>query len=324
VWWRCVLVASVLAAVASCNSQSSTTGKRRIAVIPKGTTHDFWKSVHYGALKAGEELGVEIIWKGPHDEKDKEAQIKLVESLTIEGVDGIVLAPIDRTALIRPVHQAKQRNIPTVIFDSGLDDTKLIVSYVATDNYKGGCMAAERLAEVLGGRGNVIMLRYAAGSESTEQREQGFLETLKKYPDITVISDNQRVGSNAEEALQKSASLFQSFRDQQVPVNGVFTVCEPNNKGMLLALENANLAGQVMFVGFDSDPLFVKALREKKMHGIVLQDPVTMGYRAVQTMVEHLDGKQVERVINTGEYLATPENMDEPRMQELLAPQQAK
>lgn len=307
-------IAAMSALAVGCGSRGD--GKRRIAVIPKGTTHDFWKSVKAGAEKAGEEFGVEIVWKGTASEEDKEKQVQLVDSLA-GTVDGICLAPIDRTSLVPPVERAKKAGIPTVIFDSGLENSDVIVSYVATDNRKGGEMAGEQLAKLLGGKGNVVLLRYAAGSESTEQREQGFLDAIAKYPDIKVIADNQRAGSDAEEALQKSSSMLQSMQGQ---IDGVFTVCEPNNKGMLQALENDNQAGKIMFVGFDSDPRFVAALKDGKMHGIVLQDPFHMGYMAVKTMVEHLDGKEVQKVITTGEYLATKENMDEPEMKKLLDP----
>jgi ribose transport system substrate-binding protein len=313
-----VLIVGVAAATLGCG-KAENSGKRRIAVIPKGTTHDFWKSVKAGALKAGDEFGVEIVWTGPASEEDREKQVQLVDSLA-GTVQGICLAPIDRTSMVPPVVRAKQGGVPTVIFDSGLEDSSSIVSYVATDNYKGGQMAGDHLAKLLGGKGNVVLLRYAAGSESTEQREQGFLDAIAKHPEIKVLVENRRAGSGAEKALQESGSILQA---NQGNIDGVFTVCEPNNKGMLRALENAKLAGEIKFVGFDSDPQFVQAMKEGKMHGIILQDPFHMGYQAVKTMVEHLDGKAVKPVITTGEYLATPENMEEPRMKELLAPPKA-
>jgi ribose transport system substrate-binding protein len=297
--------------------ETSPAKKLTIAVIPKGTTHDFWKSVHAGAMRAATELDVNIVWDGANNEKDKEGQIKIIQSQVVNQVDGICLAPIDRTALIRPVVQAKQAGIPTVIFDSGLEDASAIVSYVATDNLNGGKIAARRMGELLGGKGNVILLRYAAGSESTEQREQGFLETLAaEFPEIKIVSENQRAGSDADEARRTAESILNAIEE----VDGVFTVCEPNNKGMLVALENRQLAGKVKFVGFDSDPRFVTAMTEGKMHGLVLQDPVQMGYLAVKTLVEHLRGQKVEPRIATGEVLATPENMQTDAVKKLLEP----
>ncbi len=302
-------------------TQAEKNHRLRIAVIPKGTTHDFWKSVHYGAQQAARELGVEILWKGTLDETDKQGQIKLVQSFALEGVDGICLAPIDHAALVPAVQFARRQKVPVVVFDSGLDGPENYVSYVATDNYRGGQIAARHLGKLLKGRGNVILLRYQAGSESTEQREAGFLDTLKKeFPEIKVLSENQRVSSDAVEAKNRSTALLQQFGEQ---VDGVFTVCEPNNRGMLAALESLQMAGKVKFVGFDSDPRFVEALRQGKMHGIVLQDPVRMGYLAVKTMVEHLRGQDVPKRIATGEYLATPQNMDTPEIKRLLFPEKA-
>jgi ribose transport system substrate-binding protein len=301
-------------------SEASSGGKKkyRIAVIPKGTTHDFWKSVHFGAQQAADELGdVELVWNGPDNEKDKEGQIKIVDTFVGERVDGICLAPIDRDSLVPAVRRAKQRGIPVVIFDSALSDLNDAVSYVATDNYHGGVMAGEYLATILDGKGGVILLRYQAGSESTEQREQGFLDALKEHEGIRILSESQRVDSDAVQALKVGESVLRNFKDE---VAGAFTVCEPNNKGMLQALENEKLAGKVRFIAFDSDPRILQGLRDKTVHGVMLQDPERMGYLSVKTMVGHLNRETVEIRIPTGEKLATPENMDDPEMQRLLKP----
>ena len=161
-------------------------------VIPKGTTHEFWEAMHAGTLKAADELGnVEVIWLGPQKEDERGKQIELVQSAVAAGVDGIVLAPLDAHALVDPVEAAVAKGIPVVIFDSAVE-TEKIVSFVATDNYHGGVLAARRLGEVMGGKGRVILLRYAVGSDSTEQREKGFTETLaKEFPGLTLISDTR-------------------------------------------------------------------------------------------------------------------------------------
>src|SRR4030095_175936 len=169
----------------SCNrSGSKSTKKLTVAVIPKGTSHEFWKSIHAVSIKAAQELSapgaeVEIIWKGPLREDDREQQIQVVEGFTSQGVNGIVLAPLDNRALARPVEEAQRAGVPTVIIDSGLESNS-IVSFVATDNRKGGMLGADRLGELLGGKGKVIMLRYAEGSASTEEREAGFLPEMKE------------------------------------------------------------------------------------------------------------------------------------------------
>jgi ribose transport system substrate-binding protein len=293
--------------------------KLLIAVIPKATSHEFWKSVHAGAVHGRDAAGVDIIWKGPIAESNREEQINLVQDFVAQGVDGICLAPLDSQALIGAVHEAKLAGVPVLIFDSGLDDETDIVSFVATDNYRGGQIAGRHLATLLGGKGRVIVLRQAVGSQSAEQREQGCLDVLaKEFPEIEILSADEYAGDTADKALVKSQQLLLSFGDR---LDGVFAPTQHVSTGMLRALEDQNLAGKVKFVGFDPGPELVAALRAGKMHGIVLQDPVRMAELAVTTLADHLRGKTVERRISTGETLATPENMNEAPIKKLLEPQ---
>ena len=291
----------------------------RIAVIPKGTSHEFWKSVHFGAEKAASELGnVEIIWRGPVVESDTGSQIEVVKTMITSQVDGIVLAPNQKGGLVDAVQESIEEGIPVVIFDSGLDEGPEIVSYVATDNYKGGKMAADAMAEAIGGKGNVILLRYIAGSESTEQREQGFLDGLEAYPEIKVVSSDQRGGDNATSSKEKVDQLLQLHQDD---LSGIFAVCEPNANGTLEALRNFGLTQKVKLIAFDPSDALIEALQDGSCSGIVLQDPVQMGYQSVMTLVGSLDGNSAEAFISTGEYIATPGNMAESRIQELLKPE---
>jgi ribose transport system substrate-binding protein len=324
-----LLVAMVVFAIGCGRSMQPVDGTQadgakplEIAVIPKGTTHVFWKSVHAGALRAARELGnVHIQWKGPLLENDREGQINVVQDFIAQGVDGIVLAPLDSTALVPSVMDAKRARIPTVIFDSGLADESVIVSYVATDNYHGGTLAARELGKLLDGQGNVILLRYNVGSESTEQRERGFLETLaKEFPRIKVLSDDQYSGTTPLEAQNKGLELCNQFGER---LNGFFAVCEPNTVGVLGALEQEGLAGKVKFIGFDPGPQLLPALAAGKIHGLVLQDPVAMGYQSVKALVAHLRGQQVDKRIPTGEVVATPQNMANPQIKNLLETEQA-
>lgn len=294
-----------------------------IAVIPKGTLHDFWKSIHAGAIKAERELGnVEIRWQGPAREDDREQQIKVVENCISRKVDAIVLAPLDKRALIGPVETAKSRGIPVVIIDSALDQPDAIASFVATNNFHGGEIAGEYLGKSLGGKGNVILLRYQVNSASTEQRESGFLDALKKkYPDIKILSDEQYSGATREEALAKAENLLTRYGDK---VQGWFCPCEPVSYGTLRAMQNKNLAGKVKVVGFDATPEMVAALRSGQLSGLVLQDPVNMGYLGVKAAVDVLNGKAVQKEVSTGENLITKENIDLPRSKELHSPDLSK
>jgi ribose transport system substrate-binding protein len=294
-----------------------------IAVIPKGTTHEFWKSINAGAFKARDELAaqgvkVDVIWKGPLKEDDRDQQIQTIENFTARRVNGIVLAPLDSQAMVRPVNNAIRAKVPVVIFDSGLKSENY-VSFVATDNYKGGVLAGQHMGKLLEGKGNVILLRYAVGSASTEERESGFVDTLKKeFPQIKLISADQYAGPTRETAYQASQNLLNRFgRD----VNGVFAPCEPPTIAMTKALRDIGKAGgKVKMIGFDAGSQSVADMKRGDVQGLVVQNPVFMGYKGVMTMVEHLQGKPVQKRIDTGVMIVTPENMEQPEAKELLYP----
>jgi len=295
---------------------------KTIAVIPKGTTHEFWKSVHAGAVKAERELdGVEIIWKGPLNENDREGQIKVVEDFITRGVDGLVLAPLDDKALVAPVREAGRSGIPTVIIDSALSGDAH-AAFVATDNEQGGRLAGERMVELLGGAGNVIVLRYQEGSASTTRREEGFLEVIAKHPKVTVLSDSQYGGPGTEEAYQKGEALLTAHRGPggALRVDGIYCPNESTTFGMLRALQDAKIAGEVRFIGFDATDKLVAAMAAGEIDGLMVQDPLNMGYLGVKAMAAHLGGAQVEAWQDTGVTLVTAENMKDPAVAALLKP----
>jgi ribose transport system substrate-binding protein len=312
-----VLCALLIGCTATSNKKKLT-----IAVIPKGTTHEFWKSIHAGSNKAAAELAaqgteIEVIWKGPLREDDREQQIQVVEGFAAQGVNGIVLAPLDNRALVRPVADARRAGVPTVIIDSGLESEE-IVSFVATDNYKGGTLAADRMGQLLGGKGKVLVLRYAEGSASTTAREAGFIDQIKqKFPGIELVSTDQYAGATRETAKRASENLLNRFGDE---VQGIFTPNESSTAGMLVALEDLGKAGKVSFVGFDVSQRFIDALNSGQLHGIVVQNPFNMGYLGVKTMVDNLLGRTVEKKIDTGVMLVTKDNMPSPDVQALLHP----
>jgi ribose transport system substrate-binding protein len=319
----CIAIAALLFSACGHSGSQQTGGKKlTVAVIPKGTTHEFWNSIHAGAIKASRELSsqgteVEVIWKGPLREDDREQQIQVVEGFISQGVNGLVLAPLDNRALVRPVEEAQRAGVPTVVIDSGLE-TNNIISFVATDNRKGGRLAADRLGDLLGGKGKALMLRYQEGSASTEEREAGFLEEMKaKYPGVEIVSSDQYAGATRDTAKRASENLLNRFGDE---VQGIFTPNESSTAGMLLALQDINKAGKIMFVGFDTSDAFVTAMNAKQLHGIVVQNPFQMGYLGVRTMVDQLQGKSVEKRVDTGVEIITPDNLNTPQSQALLKP----
>ncbi|NMC81841.1 MAG: ABC transporter substrate-binding protein [Armatimonadetes bacterium] len=326
-----LIPAVVLLTVAGCGpktTQSDGTAKPptpgqaklRIAVIPKGTTHEFWKSIHAGADKAAKEDGVEIIWKGPLKEDDRDSQIKVVEDFIVDKVSGMVLAPLDDTALRTPVSEAVKSGIPVVIMDSALKGEDY-TSFVATDNFKGGVLAGKRMVELLAGNGRVVMMRYQEGSASTHEREEGFLSVMKNEPAIQVVSSNQYGGATTESAQKTGENLLARYGTGPGRVlDGIFCPNESTTFGMLRALQDGGHAGYVRFVGFDSSPKLVDALKAGEIHGLVLQNPYKMGYTGVKTVVAHLRGEKVQKRIDTGASLATKANMDTPEIKELLEP----
>lgn len=322
-----LLSSALVLCLTGCRKKDVTNENERltVAVIPKGTIHEFWKTVHAGAEMAGEELDVEILWKGSLKEDDRDAQISVVENIIVRNVDGIVLAPLDDVALRRPVDQAMRNDIPVVIFDSGLQGDNYI-SYVATDNFKAGQLAAEYMSKLLDGKGKVVVLRYSEGSDSTTKREAGFLDGIQASEGIEIVSSNQYAGVTTESALKAAENLFSRFAkaDGTLQIDGIFCATEPTTLGILRALQDAGYAGKIKFIGFDSSEKMIVALRTGHLSGFVVQNPLRIGYLGVKTMIRHLRGEKVPGRIDTGSTLVTIENLSQPEIRELLNPDLSK
>ena len=312
VWLAVVLV--------SC-SRDTQPGRTTIAVIPKGTSHVFWQSIRAGAEKAAQEFDVDVIWRGPLREDDRGSQVAEVEGFITRGVSGIVLAPLDEAALVAPVNDALHARIPVVVIDSGLKGNDY-VSFVATDNRQGGRMAAAALAKMLPNGGKVVVLRYAEGSASTTEREEGFLEEIAKWGGLEVLSANQYGGADVEGAYKKAEAILHRFRnaDGSLGVDGIFTSNESNTLALLRVLLDSGWAGKTKFIGFDASDSLLKGLSDGYIDALIVQDPVKIGYLGVKTMVDHLKGRPVEKRIDTGAQLVTRDRMHDPEVKELLHP----
>ena len=320
--WSAGLITVLIAGLCGCSGEHGAAPaaggahKLSLAVIPKGTTHVFWKSVEAGAQQAAGELGVEVIWKGPLNEGDRAAQIQLVQQFVSQKVDGIALAPLDHTALVGPVRDALAAKLPVVIFDSALDGNagRDFASFIATNNQQGGRLAGEALAKLLEGKGNVVLLRYVVGSASTAEREAGFLAVVAEHAEMKMLVDNRYAGATAGEAKTEALNMMDQIRGAQ----GVFCPNESATNGMLLALRQVGLAGKIRFVGFDASPPLVEALKSGEIDALVVQNPRRMGYLAVTTLVAAIKGDKVEASIDTGAVLVTRENMGQPEIAKLL------
>jgi ribose transport system substrate-binding protein len=302
---------TLLLANAACNRSTQL----RIAVVPKGQTHIFWQSVHAGAAKAGQELGVDILWNGPAAENDLSGQIGIVENFISQHVDGIALAPAHGEALVPIVEQAAAAKIPVSIFDSGIKTDKYI-SYVSTDNYKGGAMAAARMAEILPKGGKIAIVATAPGGVSTMERENGFKETLaKNSPNLVVIAMQYGMSDRA-----KSLAVAEDILTANPDIAGIFCSNESGSIGAVQGAKSHNLAGKVKIVGFDSSPTLVEDVQSGNIDSLVVQNPFKMGYTVVQTLYDQLHGKTPEKRIDTGATLVTAANLKDPAVQDLLNP----
>lgn len=307
--------------LASCKDRKDA--PLRIAVIPKGTTHEFWKSVHAGVMRAAASRSagkIEVIWKGPLKEDDLKSQIDIVQSMIAQGVAGIVLAPLNDKALVNPVKAAMDAKIPVVIFDSGLQG-KDYLGFVGTDNAAAGGKAAAHLGKVMGGKGKVLVLRYQEGSASTAAREEGFLSGLRAASrDLTVVSDKQYGGATTESAFTAAENLLAATKAAEGGVDAVFCPNESTTFGMLLALQKAKLAGKIKLVGFDASEKLIQGLRDGHIEGLVLQDPMMMGDLALRTVVDGIHGQKPSAVQDTGSRVVGKADLDSAEVQALLRP----
>jgi ribose transport system substrate-binding protein len=321
-----------------CSGSTKQGYKYRIAVIPKGLTHEFWQSIERGAKRAGEDLtgkgiSTQILWDGPLKENDSLEQISIIDRNIAKGVSGIVLAPQHSETMVAPVERAVKEGIPVLIIDSGLKNEEIIVQYVATNNYHGGELAAEHMLKLLAEQGKpaprLVLFRYQPGSESTDRREQGFEDVMNRSieeqqksgkPTIAWLSKDQFAGATKDTARRAAEPLLSSLRDKGI--DGMFAPNESSASGTVDALRSLGLNKQLRLVGFDSSAPLLQALRDGDIDGLILQDPYRMGYLGVWNLVQHLEGYKIEpKVMSTGEYVVTKDNLDDPKTRELFDPE---
>lgn len=299
------------AAAAGCGRDQ----RKRVVVIPKGTSHMFWVTVRAGALAAGKEFGLDVQWNGPNQETEIGRQIQIVDSAISQHVDGIVLAACDRKALVQTVDKAVAAGIPVTIFDSGLDSTNYM-SWVATDNVAAGAMGARTLAKLIGGKGKVGVIQHVPGSVSTMDRENGFEEAIaKEFPEIKIVQKLYGMSDRAK-AMAASENILTANPD----LNGMFASTEPSASGLLLAVKARGLGGKLKVVGFDANDTMIEEVRAGNLHAMVVQDPFKIGYEAVHTIAIKLSGKEAPKRMDLEAVVVSKENLDTPEIQKLLKP----
>jgi ribose transport system substrate-binding protein len=302
---------ATLLLLTACNRQH----KRQIAVIPKGTAHVFWQTVHAGANAAGQEFNVEILWNGPPAETDYSRQIEIMDSMIARHVSGIALAATDRNALDASIERAGKQKIPVTVFDSGVASTNY-QTFVATDNFAGGQAGARKLAELIGGKGQVGLVANAPGSVSTMDREAGFKDALsKEFPKIKIVAEQFSMSDRA-----KGLAATENILTAHPGLAGIFASAEPASVAAAQALKSRDLVGKVRLVGFDSGDVLVADLREGTIDALVAQDPFKMGFEAVRTVVEALDGKTPPKRVDLQATVITKADLDKPEIKALLNP----
>lgn len=286
------------------------------AVIPKSQAHVFWQSVHAGAAAAALEAGVDIEWNAPAVETDFTRQISITDDFINRQVDGILLAPTDRDALVPAIQRARQAGIPLSIFDSGAN-TEEYVSFVATDNYGGGVLAARRLGEILEKRGNVAVIRVMPGGASTLAREQGFMVTLQKeFPGMKIVASQYGMADPA-----RSLAVTEDILTAHPALDGIFASNESSTIGAVQAVKARGLAGKLKLVGFDSSPSLLDDLRSGTIDSLVLQDPFQIGYQGLKTLTDHRAGRTPPKRFDLPPTLVKRDNMGESKIHRLLNPE---
>ena len=315
------LLIAALCFVAGCDKEAATNEtpnrpRHVIAVIPKLTNTVYWQSVLAGAQEAGKDFGYEIIWDGPDRETNSARQIQIVDDAIARQVEGVLLAPVDRTALVPSVDKLAELKIPCVIIDSGLDAVRFI-SFASTDNYQGGVLAAQRMGHVLGGKGNVLVVRHIAGSHATIKRVSGFVDTLSNdFPGIKIV-DSQSGQDTAVIAKKVTEEMLRRHPD----VQGLFACNVDMSVGALQALQELKRT-DVKMVAFDPDKSLIDGLRSGEVAAIILQNPYKMGYEGVKAVALHNKGQSSPRLIDTGVAVVTSENLTDPQIMRLLGEQQ--
>lgn len=286
----------------------------KIAVVPKGTAHIFWKTVEAGARAAGKEGGAQILWNGPAEETDVTGQIAILEDFITQGVKAIVMAACDAKALVPVVQKARAKGIPVITIDSGIE-TADALSFVATDNVAGAKMGAQKLAELIGKKGKVGLIPFIKGAATSDMREQGFKEGIAAFPEIQLVSTLYSQ-SDATQAMQKTEDMLTSVPD----LAGIFAANEPAVVGAANVLKQRNLAGKVKLVGFDASDAELTALKEGVVQALVVQNPYKMGFEGVRLALQAIKGEKIPERVDTGVTIVTKDNLTDPDVQRLVDP----
>lgn len=284
-----------------------------IAMISKGFQHQFWQAVKSGAEKAAKDLGVTITFEGPESEAMVDKQIEMLQAALAKKPAALCIAALDSKAVIPYLEKAQQMGIPVIGFDSGVD-SDIPVTTVATDNIKAAGYAADKMAEFIGRVGEVALVVHDQTSRTGIDRRDGFVNRIKqKYPLIKIVDIQYGGGDHL-----KSTDLTKAIIQAHPRLKGIFGANEGSAIGVINAVKEMNKVGKIVVIGYDSGKQQIEAIKSGLMKGAITQNPVGMGYMAVEAAVKAIKGKKLPKFIDSGFYWYDKTNIDDPKIKECL------
>ncbi|MDN5313371.1 MAG: ribose transport system substrate-binding protein [Thermoanaerobacteraceae bacterium] len=294
-------------------SGSSSSEKIYIPLISKGFQHQFWQAVKQGAEKAAKDYNVEITFEGPENESMVDKQVEMLQAALNKNPKAICLAALDSKAVIPLLEKAKAANIPVIGFDSGVD-SDIPVTTAATDNVKAAAAAADKMAELIGGKGEVAVIVHDQTSRTGIDRRDGFVNRIKeKYPDIKIV-DIQYGGGDQLKSTDLAKAIIQAHPN----LKGFFGANEGSIIGVLNGVKEMNKEGKIVVIGYDSGKQQIDAIKSGVEAGAITQDPIGIGYKAVEAAVKAIKGEQLPKVIDTGFHWYDKTNIDSDEIKPLL------
>lgn len=285
--------------------------KPYIALVSKGFQHQFWQAVKAGADKAAADLDVTVTFEGPDSETQVDRQIDMLAAALAKKPTAIGFAALDSQAAIPLLQQAKDAGIPVVAFDSGVD-SDIPVATASTDNLAAASLAADKMAELIGGEGKIALVVHDQTSRTGVDRRDGFVNRIKeKYPDIEIVATEYGDGDHL-----KSTEITKAILQANPDLKGIFG----SNEGSAIGVVNGvkEMDRKVVIVGYDSGAQQKQAIRDGLMAGAITQNPVGIGYKTVEAAVQASKGEEVETNIDTGFYYYDKSNIDDPEIAAVL------
>ena len=305
-----LLIAILLSSVASL---AAAEAKLYIPVISKGFQHQFWLAVKAGAEKAAVDYNVTITFEGPENESMVDKQMDMLQVAIDKNPAAICFAAVDSKAAIPLLEQAKAKGIPVIGFDSGVD-SDIPLSTASTDNIAAAALAADKMVELIGGAGEVAIIAHDQTNRTGIDRVKGFTDRVaEKYPNVTIVATQYGGGDQL-----RSTDLAKAIIQGNPNLKGFFGANEGSIIGVMNAVQELGMKGKLVVIGYDSGQQQMEAIRSGLLAGAITQDPIGIGYKAVEAAVKAVKGETLPKFIDTGFHWYDNTNIDDPVIAALL------